>query len=614
MYVRRIQLLNYGPIDHLDMELPFEEDLPKPVLLIGENGTGKSILLSHIVNGLISAKDRVYPNSPEMEPGKVYKLRSSSYIKLGKEAYFSRVDFEDDLYISEIRSQSNKVADQALPPDLQGADISEAWDGMTVGNNDHTINTFRPNNVQRIRTLFFENSVLYFPPNRFEEPAWLNQENLTFRAEYMGIKNISGQTERRIMNYAPLRDNQNWLFEVVYDRAAFETQTANVNFGGQDGPLVQLPVLLGYSGEASSSYETAIEVVRNVLPGIPNVRFGIGRRRDRVVSIMAGDEVAVQNIFQMSTGETSLLNLFLSILRDYELCGAQFSSTIDVRGIVVVDEIDLHLHVSHQYSILPNLIKLFPKVQFIVTTHSPLFILGMKNAFGEDGFALYRMPRGDEIDPEDFGEFEGAYQAFADTRKHVQEIRDAQANVYEPIVFVEGEFDQRYIAKSAELLGKEATLNKIRLRQDGGSSGLDKIWNAPELSGTLPVSVGLLYDCDTGRPDESKGRFSRRTLPIQETHPVKRGIENLFSRETLEKALAHKSAFIDITEAHSETVRGEHKEVPETWAVNKDEKKNLCDWLCENGTVADFQSFEIVFDMIEAMINEFEEATECPGQ
>jgi hypothetical protein len=563
-------------------------------------------LLSHIVNGLISAKDRVYPNSPEIETGRVYKLRSGSYIKLGNENYFARVDFEDGLYIGEIRSRSNKEANQDMPSELQGAQMAEAWNGMTVGNNDHTISTIRPNNIQKIRTLFFGNCVLYFPPNRFEEPAWLNQENLTFRAVYMGIKNISGQTERLIMNYAPLRDNQNWLFEVVYDRTAFETQTASVNFGGQDGPPVHLPVFLGYSGEASSSYETALEVVRNVLPGIQNVRFGIGRRRDRVVSIMSGDKVAVPNIFQLSTGETSLLNLFLSILRDYELSGTQFSSTIDVRGIVVVDEFDLHLHVSHQYSILPNLIKMFPKVQFIVTTHSPLFILGMRNVFGDGGFALYRMPGGDELDPEEFSEFEDAYQVFEDTRKHVQEIRSAQAEVNKPIFIVEGDLDQAYIAKSAELLGMEATLLKITLRPDKSSSGLDKIWNAPELSGTLPVQVGLIYDCDTGRPDESKGSFCRRTLPLQESHPVKRGIENLFGRETLEKALAHKSAFIDIAGAHSVTVRGECQEVPETWTVNKDEKKNLCDWLCENGTAEDFQSFEVVFEMIEAMLSDSE--------
>jgi predicted ATP-binding protein involved in virulence len=48
----------------------------------------------------------------------------------------------------------------------------------------------------------------------------------------------------------------------------------------------------------------------------------------------------------------------------------------DLRGIVLIDEIDAHLHPKYQYE-LPNLLsEIFPKVQFIVTTHSPLPILG----------------------------------------------------------------------------------------------------------------------------------------------------------------------------------------------------------------------------------------------
>ena len=40
-------------------------------------------------------------------------------------------------------------------------------------------------------------------------------------------------------------------------------------------------------------------------------------------------------------------------------------------GIVLIDEIELHLHPSWQQQILPTLQKIFPKIQFIVTTHSP---------------------------------------------------------------------------------------------------------------------------------------------------------------------------------------------------------------------------------------------------
>ena len=40
-------------------------------------------------------------------------------------------------------------------------------------------------------------------------------------------------------------------------------------------------------------------------------------------------------------------------------------------GIVLIDEIELHLHPSWQQQILPTLQRIFPKIQFIVTTHSP---------------------------------------------------------------------------------------------------------------------------------------------------------------------------------------------------------------------------------------------------
>ena len=108
MYTKRIQIINYGPIAELDIEFPFDGEIPKPVVLVGANGSGKSILLSHIVNGLTSAKDHAYPESPEIETGKVFKLRSGSYIKSGAECYFAKVDFEDGLSIGELRSRRLK--------------------------------------------------------------------------------------------------------------------------------------------------------------------------------------------------------------------------------------------------------------------------------------------------------------------------------------------------------------------------------------------------------------------------------------------------------------------------------------------------------------------------
>jgi predicted ATP-binding protein involved in virulence len=46
----------------------------------------------------------------------------------------------------------------------------------------------------------------------------------------------------------------------------------------------------------------------------------------------------------------------------------------EMRGIVMVDEIDLHLHPEWQRSVVPTLAKALPNVQFILTTHSPLVV------------------------------------------------------------------------------------------------------------------------------------------------------------------------------------------------------------------------------------------------
>ena len=56
------------------------------------------------------------------------------------------------------------------------------------------------------------------------------------------------------------------------------------------------------------------------------------------------------------------------------------SRTYELQGIVLIDEIETHLHIELQKLILPFLIKVFPKIQFIVTTHSPFILNSVSNA------------------------------------------------------------------------------------------------------------------------------------------------------------------------------------------------------------------------------------------
>ena len=51
-----------------------------------------------------------------------------------------------------------------------------------------------------------------------------------------------------------------------------------------------------------------------------------------------------------------------------------------MEGIVVIDELENHLHIGLQKKILPFLTAFFPKIQFIISTHSPFIINSIENA------------------------------------------------------------------------------------------------------------------------------------------------------------------------------------------------------------------------------------------
>lgn len=59
-------------------------------------------------------------------------------------------------------------------------------------------------------------------------------------------------------------------------------------------------------------------------------------------------------------------------------------SQYNAQGIVLIDELETHLHIELQKKILPFLTKFFPNIQFIVTTHSPYILNSISNAKAYD--------------------------------------------------------------------------------------------------------------------------------------------------------------------------------------------------------------------------------------
>lgn len=84
---------------------------------------------------------------------------------------------------------------------------------------------------------------------------------------------------------------------------------------------------------------------------------------------------------QLSEGFSAFLSILMDLLMRVDLLRKQNEDySLNPPGIVLIDEPETHFHIEMQYEILPLLTSLFPKIQFIIATHSPAIISSLEQA------------------------------------------------------------------------------------------------------------------------------------------------------------------------------------------------------------------------------------------
>lgn len=102
-----------------------------------------------------------------------------------------------------------------------------------------------------------------------------------------------------------------------------------------------------------------------------------------------GNEIPLDSV---ADGYRLTLRMILDIYAN-AMAANQLPDDGDLEGILLIDELDQHLHPSIQVEILPRLSALFPKMQIIATTHSPMVALG-----AEEGELISLKRSGDEVE------------------------------------------------------------------------------------------------------------------------------------------------------------------------------------------------------------------------
>lgn len=250
---------------------------------------------------------------------------------------------------------------------------------------------------------------------------------------------------------------------------------------------------------------------------------------------------------------------------------------------------------------LPKLLKMFPKVQFILTSHSPLFLLGMEREYGSEGFEIIDMPGGQTITTERFSEFERSWQVYRQTEAYEKDLNESLRAGAKPLVYMEGETDPIYMRTALELLDRGDLIEALDVEWVGtngpqgalntGKDALNHTRNVLAANPNLSKRrVLLLYDCDTNKPPDDTGLLSVRIIPKNhENNVAKKGIENLLPPTLFEH---DRERFYRLREKEGDY--GTKKKNEEF------DKMEFCQYICnERRNVDDFANFQSVIDILD---------------
>lgn len=253
---------------------------------------------------------------------------------------FEGISFED-IKESDINSNAErKYASISLSFDCNGTNYSQKIDSS-----------------EEITKNFQSSIISSEIKNDFTVVAYysINRSDLDIDVSVESEKDLSEKTESVEGSLAPIIHYKDF-FRWFRDREDRENQEIVSRYKKQENDTV-------YEDYALKAVRKSISVL------LPNVSQMTVDRKKLVVFVNKGDSVL--NFSTLSDGEKGIITLFGDIARRLAIANETLEDPLKGNGIILIDEIDLHLHPSWQRKVCHALKETFPNCQFIITTHSP---------------------------------------------------------------------------------------------------------------------------------------------------------------------------------------------------------------------------------------------------
>ena len=342
MHIQKVIIKNFRCFEHLEVNLD-----PDINIFVGNNGSGKSALLDGIAIAMI----------PYII--KIQRLLATEEIE-GKSLVLERQE------VSANQEDNRKINPPEFTVSATGfSDWTSVYEEM-IANNKLPLSLSFKGLTKLLAEL---------------ESKFLNQldnkkSDLSIIAYYRGdrhlnniddIEDISNKYFNRFdaLNNildatSDFTDLANWFFVREYEELREGKWQGNINF--------ELPDL---------------KQVRNAISTIiaPNARVyfsGATSAKLMVEWTMETGEKRELLLSQLSAGYRNMLALVMDFARRLAQANPEMQNPLAAEAILMIDELDLHLHPTWQQKIIPDLKKVFPNTQIIATTHSPEVVTTVK--------------------------------------------------------------------------------------------------------------------------------------------------------------------------------------------------------------------------------------------
>jgi predicted ATP-binding protein involved in virulence len=379
MFIKQLKLTGYGPFKEASIDLWSEKKPDRKItVLIGENGVGKSSILEALMTLLSWLPARIRNERNPGSPITELKINNDFSCSTAALSVFA-LDEDYSWSLSKTRKGIKAKTERSL------SDVSNL--AAIFSKNFFE---FEDSSLPFIGYYPTERCVLDIPLKIRTKHSFTQIDGydnaltrgIDFRRFFEWFRNredIHNEGKVDFDEILPFIDIKGfWHFLPIYKQQKEFNFEEIVRFIDKDKLKKRNIALYNRIQQRDQllndpQYFAVLRALEIFMPGYSGLRI---ERKPRLRMVIDRVDKGRQtlDILQLSQGERSLLALVGDIARRLAIMNPGLPDPLLGEGVVLIDEIELHLHPRWQRTIIRHLRKTFPNCQFILTTHSPLVI------------------------------------------------------------------------------------------------------------------------------------------------------------------------------------------------------------------------------------------------